>query len=165
MSDKPRGGQTTYTEEVAARVCELVASGLTLRAACREPGMPPESTVREWVLDDREGFAARYARARELLLEVWADETVEISDESKGDTITDDYGKERTNHEVVNRSRLRVDTRKWLLSKLKPGQYGDRSTVKIEGQGDVEAEPEAVAEEKHETWQQKHGNGKPPTMQ
>lgn len=72
--------------------------------------MPPESTVRRWVLDN-EDFAAQYARAREAGYQCMADEILEISDDKEGDP---------------SRDRLRVDTRKWLLSKCLPKIYGDK---------------------------------------
>ncbi|MFZ1680625.1 MAG: terminase small subunit protein [Rhizobiaceae bacterium] len=121
----PRGRPSTYNAEIAEKICEHVASGMTLREACRQDGMPPESTVRLWVLDNREGFAARYARARDLLLEHWADETIEIADDGSNDWMTRNEV-EVANGDHISRSRLRVDQRKWLLSKLKPERYGDR---------------------------------------
>jgi hypothetical protein len=55
-----------------------------------------------------------------------AEEIVEISDEGKRDTYIDAYGNERTDYDVIARSKLRVDTRKWLLAKMLPKVYGDR---------------------------------------
>lgn len=52
---------------------------------------------------------------------------MEISDDGSNDTYIDpDTGQERTNHEIVARSRLRTDTRKWMLSKVLPKVYGDK---------------------------------------
>ncbi|AGG31951.1 hypothetical protein MU9_2906 [Morganella morganii subsp. morganii KT] len=68
----------------------------------------------------------QYARAREIQAELLAEEIIEIADDSSGDVIVDDDGKEQTNHERVARSRLRVDARKWYASKLAPKRYGDR---------------------------------------
>lgn len=107
-----------------------MAEGETLNEISRSENMPAPSTVRGWVMDDRDGFSARYARARELQAETWADEIVEISDNGLNDWVerTNQGGKAETvlDHEHVTRSRLRVDSRKWLLSKLRPGQYGDK---------------------------------------
>lgn len=88
--------------------------------------MPPESTVRLWANDDRGGFAAQYARAREIGYATMADELLEIADDSSGDAVIDEDGATRANPEFASRSRLRVDTRKWLLSKALPKVYGDR---------------------------------------
>jgi hypothetical protein len=50
-----------------------------------------------------------------------------IADDGKNDTYEDDEGRTRTDHDVIARSRLRVDTRKWYLSKVLPKIYGDRT--------------------------------------
>lgn len=83
--------------------------------------MPPASTVREWVIDDRDGFAAHYARARHMLAERWADEVLTIGDELP--PVAPDG---RIDGAAVQHQRLRVDSRKWLLAKVLPKLYGDR---------------------------------------
>ncbi len=56
----------------------------------------------------------------------FADEILEIADETGADLTTDDKGKVTVEHEVVARSRLRVDARKWLMARLAPKKYGDK---------------------------------------
>ena len=58
------GRMCTYTPEIAAEICEKISSGESLRSICKGSGMPPEATVRNWAMDDVNGFAAQYARAR-----------------------------------------------------------------------------------------------------
>ena len=79
-------------------------------------------------MNDEPDFSTQYARAREAQAEHYIDEIIEISDDSMLDTEMGEDGIERTNHEVVARARLRVDTRKWAMSKLAPKKYGDRIT-------------------------------------
>lgn len=132
----PSGRLTEYTAEIAAAICEALSEGMTLREACRQEGMPPESTVRRWVLDDREGFAAQYTRAREIGYHAMADELLEISDDGKNDWIERQGDKGvgyEANGEHLQRSRLRVDTRKWLLSKALPKVYGEKIGVEHSG--------------------------------
>lgn len=88
--------------------------------------MPHRGTVLAWVRDDPDGFGAQYARARDLLYQHWAEDVVDISDDSGSDIIRTPDGKEITNYEVVARAKLRVDSRKWMLSKLLPKQYGEK---------------------------------------
>src|SRR5438876_307305 len=57
---------TVYTTEIAARILEQLANGRSLSALCKDEGMPPPSTVLDWVREDRDGFAARYQDARDL---------------------------------------------------------------------------------------------------
>jgi len=111
---KERGRPTRYTKAIAEKICEQLASGMTLRQACLSKDMPHESTVRHWSLHDdevRPGFVTQYAKARETGYALMADEILEISDDKSED---------------VQRDRLRVDTRKWLLSKALPKIYGDK---------------------------------------
>jgi hypothetical protein len=128
-----RGRPSEYTEELAAKICSKLAEGKTLRAVCRIDGMPPESTVRRWALDDFNGFAAQYARAREIGYHSMADETLDIADDGTNDVIHDEDGHETTNYDVIARSRLRVDTRKWLLSKALPKVYGEKISQEVSG--------------------------------
>lgn len=136
MADEERGRPSVYTKELADRICGELAEGKTLRQVCRADDMPPESTVRRWALEDREGFSAQYTRAREIGYHSMADETLEISDDGTNDWMKRHQGEETIdvpNPEVIARSRLRVDTRKWLLSKALPKIYGDKVTQVHEG--------------------------------
>jgi len=119
--------KSTYKQEIADLICEQLAEGKSLNAICKQDGMPAESSVREWAKDDREGFAAKYARAREIGYERLADEILSIADEVEieakydGDDVRLDLSATG-----VARNRLRVDTRKWMLSKMLPKVYGDK---------------------------------------
>jgi hypothetical protein len=128
----PKGRPSKFTKELAARICERLAAGESLRAICRDGDMPSGPTVRGWVLKD-EDFSKQYTLARELGYQEMADEIIEISDESSGDSYKDANGVLRTDQEVVGRSRLRVDTRKWLLSKCLPKIYGDKQQLEVSG--------------------------------
>jgi hypothetical protein len=62
-----------------------------------------------------------------------AEEILEIADDGTNDTYKDDNGNERTDQEVIGRSRLRVDARKWLLAKMLPKKYGDKIQQEVSG--------------------------------
>ena len=103
--------QTNYTSEIADTICSRMSEGESLRAICRDPGMPSEGTVRGWAVRDVEGFAERYRAARQMLLEYWSDEIVAIADDG----------------ELDPRDRqIRTGVRQWLMSKLAPRRYGDK---------------------------------------
>lgn len=84
-------------------------------------------------LDTTPAAAEQYARAKEAQIEALADEMLEIADNPTGDVYADDEGGMRLAPDVVQRSRLRVDTRKWLLSKLAPKKYGDKVDIEHTG--------------------------------
>lgn len=117
--------------------------GKSLRAVCKPDDMPHEATVRTWVRDDREGFATHYVKAREIGYHCMADELLEIADDGTNDFTRTEDG-ERLNAEHVQRSRLRLDTRKWLLSKALPKIYGDKQAVEHSGPNGDPIKTEAV---------------------
>jgi len=111
-------------------ILERLAEGRSLRAICNDKDVPvTPAAVRKAVLTDT-SFGTQYVRARDLGLDAMADEILEIVDNSSGDwvqKVNKDGSVEWVfNHEHVQRSRLRCDTRKWYLSKLAPKRYGDR---------------------------------------
>jgi hypothetical protein len=114
-----------YTEEVAARICEELSAGRSLRTICADDGMPDKATVFRW-LAAHETFRDQYARAREAQADAMLEEIIEISDDGSNDTYTDEQGQKRTEQDVIARSRLRVEARKWAMSKMAPKKYGDK---------------------------------------
>jgi hypothetical protein len=56
--------ECAYTRELDDEICDRIANGEGLKQICRDAHMPPARTVRRWAIEDREGFAARYARAK-----------------------------------------------------------------------------------------------------
>lgn len=106
----------------------MIANGETISKICAVDGMPEKSAIYSWLAKYSE-FAENYARAREAQMEAMVDEIIEISDDGSNDTYTDDDGNERTNGDVIQRSKLRIDTRKWLMSKLAARRYGEKQQV------------------------------------
>ena len=137
------GRPTRYTSKVAADICTRLAEGESLRAICRDDAMPGLRTIMRWLFDgEHEEFWQQYARAREAQAEVRADEIIEIADDAAGDFTTDKDGKEIVSHENVQRSRLRVDARKWVAAKLLPKRYGDKLQHTGEGGGPIRVRPD-----------------------
>lgn len=122
---------TIYTDELALTICERLAEGSTLRELCRQEDMPGRSTVFRW-LEEKPAFRDRYARACEWRAESWGDELLDIADDGSLDYVATEDG-ERFDGEHVQRSKLRVDTRKWLMSKAAPKKYGDKVTNELTG--------------------------------
>lgn len=122
------GRPSTFTEEVADAICERIVNGESVRAICRDEGTPSMVTVFKW-LRDFPSFAKQYALAKEMQAEALADEIIEIADDGTNDWMMVNRGDNEawvTNGEALQRSRLRVDARKWAASKLLPKKYGDR---------------------------------------
>jgi hypothetical protein len=126
----PVGRPSDYSQELADRICAQLAEGISLRTVCLAEGMPDKSTVFKWLREIKE-FSDQYARAKEESSDALVEEMLDISDDGTNDWMEqlDAEGKAkgwRENGEAINRSRLRVDTRKWIASKLKAKKYGDK---------------------------------------
>lgn len=113
-------------------VCEKIATThYGLVKICKEVGMDVH-TFYNW-LDDSPANNQRYARAREMQADLLVEQIIEISDDSRHDTLITEKG-EVENKEWVNRSRLMVDSRKFLAAKLRPKKYGDKIDVTTDGE-------------------------------
>lgn len=119
---------------IRGEILRRLAEGESLRKICRDAGFPVASTVLSWASEETEsgGFGEQYARARQVGYALLADEIIEISDDSSEDLIIGERG-ESMNAEFVARSRLRVDSRKWMLSKMLPKVYGDKVAHEVGG--------------------------------
>lgn len=122
-----------YTPALAAEICRRISDGESLRGVCRDDSMPCTSTVMKWAAEKPE-FSEQYAKAREFLIEHWAEDILEIADDGRNDWM-ERYAKDaegnpdkgwQVNGEHIQRSRLRSDNRKWLLARLAAKKYGDK---------------------------------------
>jgi hypothetical protein len=122
---KDRRAYLPYTPEIADELCALIADGKSIRQITELPGMPSRRAVQYW-MSRHPDFREKYECAMMLLAEFWAHEIIEIADDSGGDYVTNGDGRQALDHDNINRARLKVDARKWLLSKILPKRYGDR---------------------------------------
>lgn len=104
-------------------ICEMVAECRPLMDIAKEVGVG-FGYLSDWL--SRPEHLEKYARAREAQADRHAEEILRIADDGKSDTYIDEHGNERVDQEVVARSKLRVDARKWLASKMRPKVYGDK---------------------------------------
>ena len=121
------GRPTMYNEELADKICEAVAistDGLS-KVCARNPDFPSRETIYQWRYRHK-SFADKYAQAKRTQAELLAEEIADIADDGTNDYYVDEDGNERINGEHIQRSRLRVDTRKWIACKLLPKVYGDK---------------------------------------
>lgn len=127
--------RTEYSEELMDKIFDEI-SGSTfglVHILKRIEGAPVPSTFFKW-LTEKPGLSEKYARAKELQAEYMADEMLQIADDGTNDFMTIVKGDQEyvvENKEWTSRSKLRVDTRKWLASKLLPKKYGDRQDINM----------------------------------
>jgi hypothetical protein len=115
----------TYTPEMAARICAEIIDGKSVRSICKMEGMPSKITVMRW-LRSHEDFKELYDRACVERAEAYAEEIVDIADDGTNDYVPDGDDGVRFDHEHVQRSKLRVEARKWICAKMKPRKYGEK---------------------------------------
>lgn len=123
------------SQEAQDRICSEIAEGKSLRTILREDEsgeLPSMATIFRALAAD-EVFREQYTRAREAQADAIFDEILDIADDGKSDTYVDEDGNVRTDQEVVARSRIRIDARKWMAGKLRPKVYGDRVDVELGG--------------------------------
>ena len=125
------GRPTTYNKDIAAKICARMSEGESLRSVCRSDGFPVLSTVFLWIGKYPE-FSEQYKLAMASRADAWFEDMIEIADDGRNDFMETEQG-EKFNSEHVQRSRLRLDTRKWMLSKMLPKKYGDKQTDEAVG--------------------------------
>lgn len=119
-------------EAAIDRILEAVSSGTSLKKACKvEKEINRPKFYR--LMDADKELADRYARARKQGWACMADEIMDIADDGENDYTEDEDGKQIVNYDHIQRSKVRIDTRKWLLSKMLPKTYGDKQEIKHEG--------------------------------
>ncbi len=125
------GRPTDYTPELGQEICEAIAStGSGLPTLCKKNlHWPTRSSIFLWLRKYPE-FSDRYHKAKKDQVTALVDDILEISDDSSQDTIEDEDGNVRVNSEFAARSRLRIDTRKWIAAKLVPRLYGDNALAR-----------------------------------
>lgn len=103
-------------------ILEMIVEGMFYEDIAKKIGVPRSSMV-TWLSTHHSDV---YARTREARADKLFEDLLKIADYGLNDTYIDEDGKEHTDHDVIARSRLRVDTRKWMISKMLPKKYGDK---------------------------------------
>lgn len=116
-------------------ICGRLAKGEPLAVICRDIGIP-RRTVNEWRLVD-ESIARQFDDARDDGYDAIAQECMSIADDGRRDYATSEDGREVVDHDHIQRSKLRVETRLKLLAKWDPRRYGEKQQVELSGGLDI----------------------------
>ena len=122
-----------YSPEVIAEICERLSKGEPMAQICRDEGMPAARTIREWA-QTKEDVSAAIAYAREEGEDQIALDCLNIADDNGKDTRILEDGREVTDADVVQRAKLRIDTRLKLLAKWNPKKWGEKVDVTSDGE-------------------------------
>lgn len=138
----PAGRPSTYTPELADRICtEIATRSDGLETICAgDIDFPNPSTVYLWRITHSE-FSEKYARAKEQQAQLLADQILEIADNTQmGEIVTiKEDGEERKISDMIDHRKLRIESRKWLAMKLLPRVYGDKQQVEHSGKLTLES--------------------------
>ena len=119
VEEKKRGRPLLITPQVAIRICELVASGMSLRKIGRLPALPSKTCITRTIHVDAQ-FAAQYHRARLLKGDTYFDKAIEVADA----TLEGTYD--------PNAARVAIGAYQWAAGKLHPAEYGDNARIDVE---------------------------------
>lgn len=140
----PAGRPTDYTPELADKVCARLAEGESMRSIGRDESMPCTTSLFKWLREIPE-FAQQYAKAKEESADAMAEDSLDIADNQVEQPLIVDGLPLQIDGKVVmvkdavsvNHAKLRIDTRKWYASKLKPKKYGDKVQTEHSGAIDL----------------------------
>lgn len=111
---KKMGRPTDYSPELRDEICKRISSGNSVHSVCRQDDMPDRSTIYRW-LREKPDFKDQYERALKEREDYHFDEMLDISDKVEDDSIK------------IQKAKLMIDTRKWVLSRMNPKKYGDKA--------------------------------------
>lgn len=131
-------------QNIINRICEHISENkASLRDALMLHDMPDKNQFYKWIKQNPD-FNEQYARACEERADAIFEEILEISDDNTFDITIDDEGQYKIQGEIVQRSKLKIDARKWMLSKMNPKKYGDKLETENHHSGELKIIREIV---------------------
>ena len=128
---KPIGRPSISTETLAAKICQRIADGESIRAICSDPDMPSTTAIFRWIANGKyDGFRQLYEASMQIRLETLGDGLIELAD-----APIERNAAGAIDSAAVQMRRLQIETRRWILSKLLPRKYGDRMGLDHQGEG------------------------------
>ena len=120
-----------YSEEqkdlIFSEIMEDIESGMSLYASLQQDNRPGSETFYKW-LESSSDKSKRYARAAEKRADAIFEEILEISNHTEEDHTP------FTGSNVIQRDRLKIDARKWMLAKMNPKKYGEKTQTELSGE-------------------------------
>lgn len=118
-----------YDEVIANEICETIACSVdSINTLCaKHKHWPCVETIRRWRIHVPE-FGVKYTAAKQHQIESIVDEMLDIADDTSRDVFVQN-GQHKYDHDHISRTRIKIETRKWLASKLVPRLYGDKLNI------------------------------------
>jgi hypothetical protein len=120
-------------DKVFNSIISEIENGASLRSALRLNNNFSSSTFDAWIKED-EDKSNQYACARDKRTDLIFEQILTIADANENDILgVDDNGRKIINNDVVQRNRLQIDARKWMLGKMNKRKYGDSIDMTSDG--------------------------------
>ena len=113
-------------------VCERIAAGESMREICAGDDMPDRTQINRWMAADP-ALRQQYLDACRARTFHYAEEIIDIADDSSQDATVDKDGNEQLNAEFVARAKVRIDARKWIMARMNRVDFGDKVTQEVTG--------------------------------
>ena len=123
------GRPTNYSQEIADKICEQLAQGISLRTVCLDDDMPSPASVFNWLRIHKE-FLEQYQRAKDESTDALYEGLSDLGDNAIDLSQSVDP---KSSSAVVNAVKLKADNLKWMMSKMKPKKYGDKIDMTTNG--------------------------------
>lgn len=123
------GRPSSFTEEIAEEICRRISLGETLTAICKEDDKPHIATIYDWQRA-HPSFDEAFARARVRQMQTWGDQIIALADDDEHDMIEGKTGP-KLNRQHVERVKMRIDTRQWLMTRIAPHLYSERHKIDV----------------------------------
>ena len=114
-------------------ICDIIISGKSLRTALTKVKLSSQ-TFFIWIRED-EILSKQYARATCERAELMFEDMLDIADKSPKLTNTK-FGTTVDTGDIQHK-RVKIDTRKWALSKMNPKKYGNIPEQKDNGDNEI----------------------------
>ena len=134
-----------YTDEeklkVIFEICSYISEGKSVSNACIKAKLT-KSTYLRWI-SENDQYEIHHSTAMQDRADSMFEDILKICDSTEDDIIINEDGNPIINHNVIQRDRLRIDARKWILAKMVPKKYGDKVDVTSGGK-EISTAPTAI---------------------
>ena len=119
-------------EDIFDIIIDRIRGGMSLRSTLKQDDTFSQIIWDELIKDEDKKI--RYTCAREERADGIFEDILDIADNTGDDLISLSDGREVVNHELIARDKVRIDSRKWILSKMNPKKYGEKTEVEHSGE-------------------------------
>ena len=133
------GRESKYTKKLADSLCRWLEGGHVMAQWLVDNDIG-RRTVQRWVEEDRGGFAADFARAKDAGFDAIAEDVLTIIDTPMFGVVTtlDEDGEKTVTADMLGHRKARAEFRLKLLSKWDPRRYGEKVAIDHTGKVDLE---------------------------